>query len=62
MLDQARLPAIATEVLVAGAGLAGLAAAIAFAEAGFDTVLCGPPERVANGRTVALLDGSLHFF
>jgi len=53
--------ATTTEVLVAGAGLAGLAAAIAFADAGFDTIVCGAPERWANGRTVALLDGSMRF-
>ena len=60
MLD--RQTAIATETLIAGAGLAGLAAAIALADAGFETVICGAPERVANGRTVALLDGSMRFF
>ena len=59
MLDQQS--AIATEVLIVGAGLAGLAAAIAFADAGFDTIVCGAPERLANGRTVALLDGSMRF-
>ncbi len=62
MLDSQRRQAIATEILVVGAGLAGLAAALAFAEAGFETILCGAPERLANGRTVALLDGSMRFF
>ncbi|HLH47746.1 MAG TPA: FAD-dependent monooxygenase [Roseiarcus sp.] len=62
MLDSQRQQAISAEILVAGAGLAGLAAAIAFAEAGFETVLCGSPERAAPGRTVALLDGSMRFF
>ncbi len=47
------------EVLVVGAGLAGLVAAIGFDQAGFDVVLCGAPERVANGRTVALFDSSI---
>ena len=61
MLDGPRRETIVTEVLVVGAGHAGLAAAIGFAEAGFDTVLCGAPERLANGRTVALLDGSMQF-
>ncbi len=46
------------DVLIAGAGLAGLAAAIAFARAGFDVVCCGVDERTAGGRTVALLDRS----
>jgi 2-octaprenyl-6-methoxyphenol hydroxylase len=46
------------EVLIAGAGLAGLTAAIAFARAGFDVVCCGVDERTAGGRTVAMLDRS----
>ena len=46
------------DVLVAGAGLAGLTAAIAFARAGFCVVSCGADERVGRGRTVALLDRS----
>jgi len=48
------------DVLVAGAGLAGLAAALGLAQAGFAVVLCGARERAAAGRTVALLDASLH--
>jgi len=47
------------DVLIAGAGLAGLTAAIAFAEAGFDVVCCGADERMARGRTVAMLDRSI---
>ncbi len=49
----------ACDVLVAGAGLAGLTAAIAFASAGFDVIACGADERSASGRTVALLDRSI---
>ena len=49
------------DVLVAGAGLAGLAAAIAFGEAGFDVVACGADERLARGRTVAMLDRSIAY-
>src|SRR5271167_617180 len=49
------------EVLIAGAGLAGLTAAIAFAEAGFDVVSCGADERMARGRTVAMLDRSIAY-
>ncbi len=49
------------DVLIAGAGLAGLAAAIAFAEAGFDVVSCGADERLACGRTVAMLDRSIAY-
>jgi 2-octaprenyl-6-methoxyphenol hydroxylase len=52
---------LTTEILVVGAGLAGLAAAIGFAEAGFETILCGAPEAAGAGRTVALLDGSMRF-
>ncbi len=51
----------ASEVLVAGAGLAGLAAALGFARAGFDVVLSGASERTGRGRTVALLDPSVAF-
>jgi 2-octaprenyl-6-methoxyphenol hydroxylase len=49
------------DVLVAGTGLAGLAAAIAFAQAGFDVVACGADERAARGRTVAMLDRSVAY-
>jgi 2-octaprenyl-6-methoxyphenol hydroxylase len=49
------------DVLVAGAGLAGLTAAIAFAEAGFGVVSCGTDERLARGRTVAMLDRSIAY-
>jgi len=49
------------DVLIAGAGLAGLTAAIAFAEAGFDVVSCGADERMARGRTVAMLDRSIAY-
>ncbi len=51
----------AADVLVAGAGLAGLAAAFGFARAGFDVVLSGASERTGRGRTVALLDPSVAF-
>jgi len=51
----------ACDVLVAGAGLAGLVAAIAFARRGFDVVACGADERRAFGRTVALLDRSVAY-
>ncbi|HKN28673.1 MAG TPA: FAD-dependent monooxygenase [Roseiarcus sp.] len=49
------------DVLVAGAGLAGLTAAIAFAGAGFDVVSCGADVRSARGRTVAMLDRSVAY-
>ena len=49
------------DVLIAGAGLAGLVAASGFARAGFDVVLCGADERTGPGRTVALLDRSVAY-
>jgi 2-octaprenyl-6-methoxyphenol hydroxylase len=49
------------DVLVAGAGLAGLTAARGFAQAGFEVVSSGAAERTGRGRTVALLDHSVAF-
>jgi 2-octaprenyl-6-methoxyphenol hydroxylase len=49
------------DVLIAGAGLAGLTAAYGMARAGFDVVCCGAAERTGRGRTVALLDQSVAF-
>jgi 2-octaprenyl-6-methoxyphenol hydroxylase len=46
---------------VVGAGAAGLAAALAFARDGFATVLVGEPDPRRDGRTIALLDGSVRF-
>jgi 2-octaprenyl-6-methoxyphenol hydroxylase len=49
------------DVLIAGAGLAGLTAAFGMAKAGFDVICCGVAERTGRGRTVALLDQSVTF-
>jgi 2-octaprenyl-6-methoxyphenol hydroxylase len=49
------------DVLIAGAGLAGLTAAFGMAKAGFEIVCCGAAERTGRGRTVALLDQSVAF-
>jgi 2-octaprenyl-6-methoxyphenol hydroxylase len=61
MTNREALADRAADVLIAGAGLAGLAAAIGFARAGFDVVCCGASERTGRGRTVALLDSSVAF-
>jgi 2-octaprenyl-6-methoxyphenol hydroxylase len=50
-----------SDVLIAGAGLAGLTAAFGMAQAGFSVVCCGAGERTGGGRTVALLDQSVVF-
>lgn len=49
------------DVAVVGAGAVGLAAALASAQAGVSTALIGRHAPVADGRTVALLDGSVRF-
>jgi 2-octaprenyl-6-methoxyphenol hydroxylase len=49
------------DVAVVGAGAAGLAAALAFARDGFATALVGDPDPRRDGRTVALLEGSVRF-
>jgi len=52
----------AVDVIIAGAGAAGLSAAIALADAGFETICIGSLDNKANGRTVALFEGSLRFY
>lgn len=49
------------DIAVVGAGAAGLTAALAFARDGYSTVLVGPVRTARDGRTVALLDGSVSF-
>ncbi|MGI6246300.1 MAG: UbiH/UbiF family hydroxylase [Pseudochelatococcus sp.] len=49
------------DIVVAGAGPAGLATAIALANEGFATALVGEAGVPRDGRTVALLDGSVRF-
>jgi 2-octaprenyl-6-methoxyphenol hydroxylase len=53
---------IACDVLVAGAGSAGLSAAHAFAAQGRKVVVVGKVETHLAGRTVALFEGSLRFY
>ncbi len=50
------------DILVAGAGAAGLSAAIALAQTGFSVVCVGHVDTRANGRTVALFEASLRFY
>ena len=47
------------DVVVVGAGLAGAAAALGFAQAGFTVASCGAPDRQGAGRTVALFGRSI---
>lgn len=49
----------AFDVAVVGAGAAGLTAALTFGREGFRTCLVGEPPAASDGRTVALLDGSV---
>lgn len=49
------------EAVVVGAGAVGLCAALALARDGVSTALVGRHGAVADGRTVALLDGSVRF-
>lgn len=50
------------DILVAGAGAAGLSAALALNRAGFTVACVGLLDRRANGRTVALFEASLRFY
>ncbi len=50
------------DILVAGAGAAGLSAALALVQAGFSVICVGGVDRRVNGRTVALFEASLRFY
>lgn len=49
------------DIVVSGAGAAGLTAAIALARSGFSVVCAGKSDVRPTGRTVALFEGSLRF-
>ena len=61
--DQAGEPrqAMKTQILVAGAGSTGLAAALAFARSGWKVTLAGRIPPPLPGRTVALFEASVRF-
>ncbi|HMK90544.1 MAG TPA: FAD-dependent monooxygenase [Methylocystis sp.] len=62
-MTQASLGAARTDpqILVAGAGATGIAAALALSRGGFRVVLAGRSPPPLPGRTVALFEGSLRF-
>jgi 2-octaprenyl-6-methoxyphenol hydroxylase len=51
-----------TEILIAGAGAAGLTTGIALANAGFDVTIVGALDERRNARTVALFEASLRLY
>ncbi len=52
---------VQADIIVSGAGAAGLTASIALAKAGFTVICAGRSDTQPNGRTVALFEGSLRF-
>ncbi|PSC03659.1 ubiquinone biosynthesis protein UbiH [Alsobacter soli] len=61
-MTEASAPAqdpVRVDVAVAGGGAAGLAAAIALSRQGWDVAVIGPTAPRRDGRTIALMDGSV---
>ena len=54
-------PALTTEILVAGNGPAGMAAALALSKAGFDVALAAPENTKPDHRTTTLMMPSIRF-
>ena len=50
------------DILIVGAGAAGLTCGVALAQAGFKTIVAGPLDLRRNGRTVALFEASLRLY
>jgi 2-octaprenyl-6-methoxyphenol hydroxylase len=61
MTEQTSGATIQTQILIAGAGSTGLAAALAFARSGHQVVLAGRFPPPLPGRTVALFEASVRF-
>lgn len=55
------IPALNADIVVVGAGAAGLATGLALAQAGRSVIVAGKLALSPNARTVALFDGSLKF-
>jgi 2-octaprenyl-6-methoxyphenol hydroxylase len=49
-----------TDIIIAGAGAAGLISALALARKNYAVTLIGPQDQMKNGRTVALFEASIH--
>ena len=62
MVEAPVIPAESFDVIVVGAGLAGLAATVGLARAGLKVASVGRVERGGPGRTVAVIGRSLDFF
>ena len=59
MPSSASQPDFPADLIIVGAGHAGLALALILSRANLRVALCGPSERVGGGRSVALLDPSM---